>query len=247
MSEQRKDRGLPPLAAMIPTGLVALGVVLWMFVDRGLLVVAGAGAFGPGILRELGLIRDLDEFQRETASRAGYHAYLAGGMTTVLVLSGIEWFGVLGDNPDTWILLILAVMWLTWLFSALLAYWGATKTATRVLVAFGSFWGIFVLAHWIGDFSAPRSTDELLQALVGVAAGLGILAPFFGLAWTTGRWPRATGIALVGVSVVFGVVVSGGGTGLAGRLLTGTVLIVPLAASGIALLRAGPDAGKAPA
>ena len=45
---------------------VVLGVGLWMTVGKELLWVAGLGAFGPGLLRELGWQNDQDEFQRET-------------------------------------------------------------------------------------------------------------------------------------------------------------------------------------
>lgn len=234
MGEHAKNRRLPLASTLVPAGLVALGVGLWMFVDRSLLAVAGFGAFGPGILRELGLMDDLDEFQRRAWRRAGYHAYLVGGLAAVLIVSGIEWFDTMGEYPSGWILLILTLMWLTWLFSALLAYWGPRTTATRVLLTFGAFWGVFVLAHFIGDLDAVLSGE----GLVGLAVGIGILAPFFVLAWTAGRRPRATGVALLAVSTVFAVVFGRpGGRGLASGLLTATLLILPLAACGIALLR----------
>ncbi len=79
MTELTPGRAVPPLPGLIAGGLVILGVLLSMFVAESLLVVAGVGAFGPGILRELGLLRDHDEFQRQAAHRAGYHAYLIDG------------------------------------------------------------------------------------------------------------------------------------------------------------------------
>ncbi len=76
MAEHTEGRRLPPLPGLIAGGLVILGLLLMAFVSEGLLVVAGLGAFGPGILRELGWLKDQDEFQRQAAHRAGYHAYL---------------------------------------------------------------------------------------------------------------------------------------------------------------------------
>ena len=56
MTEHTVNRTRANLPGIVAAGLVALGVLLWMFYDRGLLMVAGLGAFGPGILRELGLV-----------------------------------------------------------------------------------------------------------------------------------------------------------------------------------------------
>ncbi|HSM16107.1 MAG TPA: hypothetical protein VK845_03790 [Gemmatimonadales bacterium] len=74
MTKTASARALPPLPGLIAGGFVIVGVLLLMFVAKGLLFVAGLGAFGPGILRELGWLRDQDEFQRRAAHRAGYHA-----------------------------------------------------------------------------------------------------------------------------------------------------------------------------
>jgi len=207
-----------------------------MFVDRSLLVVAGLGAFGPGILRELGWLRDQDEFQRQAAHRAGYHAWLVGGLAAVLVVSGLEWRGSGDFARVEWIRFILAVMWLSWMFSALLGYWGARSTARRVLTVFGAFWLVFVVATLIAD-SATASTGDML---LGTAVGIALVSPFFLLAWTAARWPRLSGAILVIVAVSFVVVFGGGARGgldLSTIMLTQTILVVPLAASGIALLR----------
>lgn len=234
MAEHTEGRRLPPLPGLIAGGLVILGLLLSMFVAEGLLVVAGLGAFGPGILRELGLLRDQDEFQRQAAHRAGYHAYLIGGLATVLVVSGLRWRET-NEGSAEWIMLILVILWMTWLFSALLAYWGARKTASRVLLTFGSFWAVFVIASVIGE------SDDTAEFLLGVLMSFVVVAPFFVLAWTAGRWPRRTGAALLTVSALFLVmfVAPQGASSLklSSILVTDTLLLVPLIASGIALLR----------
>ncbi len=58
-------------------------------------------------------------------------------------------------------MLILIVLWTTWLFSALLAYWGARKTASTVLNIFGSFWAVFVLASIVGE------SENVVEVLLG--------------------------------------------------------------------------------
>ena len=238
MTEQTARRTLPPPSALISAGLVILGLLLDTFVAEGLLVVAGLGAFGPGILRELGWLRDKDEFQRNAAHRAGYHAYLIGGFTTILIVSAIRWGGRDVKVSSEWIMLILVILWMTWLISTLLAYWGASKTASRVLMVFGSFWAVFFLAHIVGGLTGP----EPLQ-LTGVLFGFVLVGPFFLLAWTAGRWPRQTGAVLLAVSALLLVIIGptwmSGSLQLPSVLVTAALLVVPLVASGIALVKNG--------
>jgi hypothetical protein len=245
MNEQTAGRALPPLLGLIAGGLVVAGVFLSMFVAEGFLAMAGLGAFGPGILRELGLLTDQDEFQRQAARRAGYHAYLVGGLVTVLVVAFLRSRGADFEISSDWVTLILLALWTTWLFSALLDYWGARKTAARVLIAFGSFWAVFVAAHIVGALTGP----EPLQ-VAGVLVGLVLVGPFFLLAWTATRWPRGTGGALLAVSalflVVFGPRWTSGALQLPSVLVTVTLLLVPLVASGIALLRDGTESRGGP-
>lgn len=235
MSDHRDRRSLPSLTGLIAGGLVILGVALFMFVHKGLLVVAGLGTFGPGILRELGWLGDQDEFQREAAHRAGYHAYLVGGFVALLVYAALEVWEAQLQASSEWVLFVLVALWLAWLFSSLMEFWGARRTASTVLLVFGSFWAVFAIATIISEAGTTSPGD----AVLGVLASLGIVGPFFLLAWAAQRWPRATGVLLLVVSVAFLMAFKpGAGTQRwSTTLLTDALLIVPLAASGIALLR----------
>ncbi len=234
MTEQTAGRTVPGLPGLIAGGLVTVGVLLSMFVAEGLLVVAGLGAFGPGILRELNWLRDQDEFQRQAARRAGYHAYLIGGLATVLIVSALRWHETNLEDSSEWIMLILVILWMTWLFSALLAYWGARKTTSGMLTVFGSFWAVFVIASIIGE------SGNAAELLLGMLMGFIVVAPFFVLAWTARRWPRRTGGALLAVSSLFLLMFTprwaSGSLKLSAVILTGALLLGPLIASGIALL-----------
>lgn len=237
MADEAAGRRLPPLAGVIAGGLVILGVLLFMFVEEGLLVVAGLGAFGPGILREMGWLRDHDEFQRQAAHRAGYHAYLIGGLATVLVVSALGWSGSGLEASAEWVTLILVILWITWLFSALLAYWGARKTASRVLFTFGSFWAVFVIASLIGEGVEGVTAGE---TALGILMAVLIVGPFFALAWMAGRRPRVAGFLLLGVAAVLFVVLLptwAGSLAWSTILVTDTLLLAPLIASGVALLQ----------
>ena len=232
MNRTAAGRGLPPLPGLIAGGLVIVGVLLWMFVAKSLLFVAGLGAFGPGILRELGWLRDQDEFQRRAAHRAGYHAYLIGGLATAFIVSWLESSKTNLDGSSEWIMLILIILWMSWLFSALLAYWGARTAASRILITFGFFWAVFVIASILGESNS--ATDYLLGTLMACV----VVAPFFVLAWTATRWPRRTGAALLAVSGLFLVLFApGGANNAADKLFGAALLLVPLIGSGVALLR----------
>ena len=227
----------PGAVGLVAGSLVVLGVLAWMFGAKEFLFVAGLGAFGPGLLRELGWLRDQDEFQRETARRAGYHAYLVGGLVAIVVVSLLDLAGAAGEDATEWMRFVILVLWLTWLFSSLLSYWGAKKTAARVLMIFGTFWAVFAIATVISEWGTARSVGD---NLAGVMATIGLVAPFFVLAWTAGRWPRVTGVILLAVSVAFAVFFfPSGNLRWSTVALTDAMLIVPMAASGIALLRTG--------
>jgi hypothetical protein len=232
MNRTAAGRELPPLPGLMAGGLVIVGILLWMFVAKNLLFVAGLGAFGPGILRELGWLGDQDEFQRRAAHRAGYHAFLIGGLAAALIVSWLESSKTNLDGSSEWIMLILIILWMSWLFSALLAYWGARMAASRILMTFGSFWAVFVIASILGESNS--ATDYFLGTLMACV----VVAPFFVLAWTATRWPRRTGAALLAVSGLFFVLFwPGGASKVADKLFGAALLLVPLIGSGVALLR----------
>jgi hypothetical protein len=229
MAENTRAARIPAPAALVGGGLVAAGIVLSMFGGMGFLILAGLGAFGPGILRELGWLNDQDEFQRQAARRAGYHAYLVGGFAAVLTVAAMKFREANIDPPATWIAFVLVILWATWLFSSLLAFWGAPKTTARVLMVYGAFWAVFVVADVVSEPSA-------LGALMAVA----FVAPYFLLAWMAGRWPRLTGILLIAISaIVYGWLFDFGRefTEQPSQILTFVLLLVPMISCGIALLR----------
>jgi hypothetical protein len=135
----------------------------------------------------------------------------------------------LDGGAVVWVAFVFVVLWTTWFFSSLLAYWGAQRTTARVLIAFGSFWLLFVAADLVSEPSA-----------LGALMALAFVGPFFVLAWTARRWPRTTGVALLGVSaIVFGWIFRFGRSFIERptQILTFVTLSVPMIACGIALLR----------
>ena len=77
--------------------------------------------------------------------------------------------------------------------------------------------------------------------MAGVLFGFVLVAPFYFLSWTAGRWPHPTGAVLLAVAalflVIFGPTWTSGSLQVPSVLVTATLLVLPLVASGIALLR----------
>jgi uncharacterized membrane protein len=195
--------------------------VSWWFIT-----LSGLGAFGPGILRELGLLRDKDEFARRAAQRAGYHAYLATGLVAFLILAYTRSGERHLRNPEELSTLFLSLLYLTWLLSSLLAYWGAQKATARILIGFGICWLLFCIAD-----SWQQPLGMLMHSLVA--------APFFVLAFLARRWPRLAGALLVVVAAFFYRFFrfySDDRGGLVVNTQVAILLVGPLLASGIALL-----------
>ncbi|MBM4130288.1 hypothetical protein FJ250_04580 [bacterium] len=165
-------------AALVIAGFLLASVSWWFF------ILAGAGACGPGLLRELGVLKDKDEFQRRAAHRAGYHAFLATGFFGFVLVALVR--ATTGElkNPAELTTLMLAMLWLTWLLSSLLTYWGARKASTRLLLGFGAAWLAFALAD-----AGPRPLGWLMASLPAL--------PFFALAALAWRWPRVAGALMV--------------------------------------------------
>ncbi len=219
----------PTLTTLVAGGMVVLGLMLTSL-SWWILLLAGIGTFGPGILRELGWLHDKDEFQRQAAYRAGYHAFLTAGLVAVVLVAFFRSGDRVVKDPEELATLFLAILWFTWFLSSLQDYWGPQKMAARVLLAFGSVWLVFTIvsnvgAEWTGWGAL------LLHPLLTV--------PFFVMAWLSQRWPRLTGIILLAVSIFFiqffGFFKSSN-FGLITQGITFILFVGPLLASGVALL-----------
>lgn len=195
-------------------------------------LLVGLGTFGPGLLRELGWLRDLDEFQVQAARRAGYHAFLAAGLTAFLWIAFIRSGARQLKSPEELATFFAAILWFTWMFSSLVNYWGARKTAERALLLYGAAWLLFNI---LGNLKQPLAM--FLQCLLTV--------PFFAGAWLARRWPRTTGGLLLGAAVFFFVFIGrlhiARGFALVVSAITLLLFVGPLLASGIALLAARED------
>ena len=213
------------IASALVLGGFLLTSVSWWF-----LLLVAAGTLGPGVLREFGWIRDRDEFQRLAAYRAGYHAYLTSGLVAFVLVAFIRSDERTLESSQELSTLFLALLWFTWLLSSLIAYWGIQKAAFRILIGFGSAWLLFAILSNTGS-EWTSWTALLLHPLLA--------APFFALAWLSGRWPRITGVLLLVVAAslfnFFGYF-RRDNLALVNQAIIFVLFIGPLLASGIALV-----------
>jgi len=218
----------PSPATLTAGGLVVLGFIL-SGMHEGFLTLSALGTFGPGILREFGLLNDQDEFQRRADRRAGYHAFLTAGLFTFMYAAYLRSGSRNVGEAEVSVTLILAILWFTWFLSSLLSYWGPQRTVSRVLYAFGWVWLAFNVIGHLHDLMAL-----VMQSLLAL--------PFFLLAYTAKRWPRIAGILLISAASFFFYFFSlyeifGAAPLERGRGMVIVLFIGPLLVSGIILLK----------
>ncbi len=205
--------------------LTAVGLIAGVTIHKGWMVLAAAGLFGPGILRQLRLLRDRDELQLRLIHEAGYRAFLAAGVLLFAIIIANGWNNLNLDDLQVQAPVLLSVMLMVFFLSYLFEFWGAVKASFRVLLTFGSFWLLFViLSH------AREPVAMAMEALVPL--------PLILLAFAVRRWSRATGVLLLTLAffVFFFFHLWRGFTDFPGLLYTLVLLWLPLLACGIALL-----------
>ncbi len=166
---------------------IAFGVVLsalflqylWPAI-MGFIIVA---VFMPSLLREIGVLRDADEWTRGIMHRAGFHGLLAVGgiiaLNYLLILFG--WFEPteklrLPFSDET---MRKAVIWV-FLVSYLIQYWGAREGVFRILLG-AALVGLAPL------IAVTRYPDHLGIYLLGSLINAAVM---LGPAFLVRRWPR---------------------------------------------------------
>jgi hypothetical protein len=227
--------GLGPGMRPSPVGLVATllfiaGLLLGITTHMGFLILMALGAFGPGALRQAGLLNDLDEFQKQASAKSGLRAYLVTGILLMVVVVADNWKRLslgLEQVPASTVVIIMLVVYYS---SYCLSFWDARKAVSRLLLAFGLFWLAFVVLSHI--------TEPL--ALLG--EGLVVAGPFLAAAFACRRWPRTVGVLLLCASVAsifFFHMLPLGATSMQDVLKTSfTFVLIPLqlAIAGVALI-----------
>lgn len=178
---------------------IGMGAMFLHYLWPPLLAVVALAVFAPSVLRELGIIRDADEYTLGVMRRAGFHAALAAG-ALIFLDHGLA---VLGLYPDVKMsgeptvlgaeTLRKALIWV-FLISYLIQYWGARGGVARVLL------GAAIMTLAPVAFLLRPEAYPWPGTLVAMAIGSsGVMAA---MAWIVSRAPRAGGFMLVAVCIV---------------------------------------------
>jgi hypothetical protein len=229
-------RGSP--VRLIAVSLVVVGLCLGIAVHRGWMALMAIGAFGPGVLRQLGWLDDLDEFQKEAAAMSGLRAYLAGGLFLMVALIAETWNRLdLGADliPASTVVTVMLVVYYA---SYCLSFWDTRLAVSWVLLAFGLLWLAFVVLSHAGEPMALLSE------------GLVVPGPFILGAILCRWWPRVVGLALLAAcasSIYFFHMLPIGETD-AQRVFQHVFMLVliplPLAVTGVALVASRDESVK---
>lgn len=175
-------------SGLIAGAFVFLGILLSVTIDMRFLIITGMGAFGPGFLRELGILKDQDEFARLATYRAGYIASLIAGSVAILLIAFLQAGSVELIGESLALAIILSIIWLVTIFTSIKKFWGVQRAVFRILITFGTFWFVFVILSHIQE-----PITFLMESLV--------VLPFFALAWLSLRWPRLAGVLIIAVAI----------------------------------------------
>lgn len=153
----------------------------------------GLAVFGPPVLRELGWLKDDDEFCRDMRRNAGFHAALAVGL--MLFLNEVV-VPLYMNHPEAqaaklWLFpnnILRQTLVLVFLFSYLIQYWGPAKGVFRILL------GMAVLTLIEGAMVFQNVHQDFLMFLVPMLA---IALLVTGLAFLSRRQPRLVGWSLL--------------------------------------------------
>lgn len=211
--------------------MVFLGILLSVTVDMRFMLLTGLGAFGPGILREFGVLKDQDEFARMATYRAGYYASLFAGSVAVILIAVLKAGSVDIEHESLALAIILSTIWLVSIFSVIHKFWGVQKAVYRILIVFGSFWWVFIILSHIQE---PMTF--LMESL--------LVVPFFLLAWVSKRWPRIAGSLIIVVAVgcffLFRIITDDPELILQ-KVMVFIMFICPLLVAGVSLLLLKPE------
>jgi hypothetical protein len=210
-------RPLLLLAAVYTVACIALGLAVSKEFYLGLVLLP----FGRGLLRELGALRDRDEWQRAISYRSSHIAFLVAMLiaAVVFVKEGI----IDGGEPPVAVSVILLVSLLVKFAALQLQGKARRRAALAIAWVIGGAWLLFALA------SHGLSVSSLVE---GAPCILVLGSGFAGM-----KWPKIGGgmFIAVGLGMLYLFVLAAGTTPIQ-KLLVATLLPVPILLAGVLLL-----------
>jgi hypothetical protein len=177
-------------AAAFPVG--AAGLVLGFTVSPWFLAAAAGALFLPMLLRAVGALKDLDEFQGESGGKAAVISYIVTGITLFyMIITGrtglLEW----DANAVLMNLLVISLMsyWLAYFFQ----FWDGLSAGRIISGIILLFWLLFIVLSAFGeDHGLTAFLLETLVIVVPVAAALA----------ASGRYPLPSAILMLAAALL---------------------------------------------
>lgn len=224
MMTRETPRRLPSIDAIaFGVGVVALAGT---YVYPRLEVAFALAVFLPSVLREIGWLKDADEWTMGVTRRAGFHA--------LIVVAALIFAGQLGQNAHEFLLgeTLRKSLIEVFVVSYLLQYWGVRAGTFRVLLGVAALLAASTTIVLTGAF-AGRSV--LVAGAVLLAA-----AGFAGLAYLVKRAPRVGGwllLSICGVPVAMAMAHRGEPQVVWGMAAVMVQAVAVVGVSGMALVR----------
>ncbi len=159
--------------------------------------LVGLAVFGPPLLRELGWLKDEDEFSRDMRWRAGFHAAL---ILALFLFLNKALYPLIASHPDAmarkiWFFppdYLRESLVLVFLLSFLIQYWGAPKGVFRILLGIAGISiielvGVLFVLLFISVLREMHQSTGNLEMRLGVIRSAVYILLVFG----------ATGISLL--------------------------------------------------
>ncbi len=205
-----------------------IGIIAGITITPYLYLLTAIAAFLPGLLRNIDILNDKDEYQREAHKTSGNMSFRMGGLLASVFAVGFK-TGIIKQNEinsfETWTFFVIFLL-LVYMIGYVTYFWGSPKSARLILITAGLFWVIFIL------LSGWANTQAL---------GIGLTTAtfiFFALPGLSLKWPRVTGIILILIALSFIIFLTIKGINLIqiGSIAIITLLLIPILIPGFILI-----------
>lgn len=165
----------------------AAGLAFGFTVSPWFLAAAAGALFIPMLLRAVGVLKDLDEFQRESSGKAAVISYIVTGLTIFLmIITGRTGVAEWDANAVLMNLLVIILMsyWLAYFFQ----FWDGLAAGRIISGVILLFWLLFIVLSAFGeDHGMTAFLLETLVIVVPVAAALA----------ASGRYPLPSALVML--------------------------------------------------
>jgi hypothetical protein len=203
---------------------ILAGAILGFVLSYWFLLLVPVGAFLPGILRRLRLLRDADEFVLAAQNAAGWIAFCVSTSAAILFFV-LKRTGVALGGTETDRLLVVAVLGFTAYASCyLFKFWDGRKAARYLLLVLGIAWGVFVV---LSEWNNPGAM---------AMEGLVVVLPPFALVALGRFFPRVAGWVALSAAILAAVHFDAYDFSKGSGIFVFSALVLPLIVAGSGFL-----------